>query len=421
MSDRGASSLSRVWVVAQKELLDFVRDWRTLVALILIPLLLFPLIFIALPLFLMDEASELDQFHLTVEVQMGDGDIFPNELATAFAEVNLNWTIAEVPAGLANLSDGGGDLDRLRAATRDDSMHAILRLQSKQSNASEGWDFAVLYDSTQELSYEARNRMLTEINKWEDDIIDATLLDVGLTHEEALDPVHWDGDASSADVSTSSEMAGFALSMFIPMIVALWTASSAIQPSVDLTAGERERGTLEALLCTPAGRVELLYGKWVAVATVAGISVLFQLAGLLFAFTFLLPPGTFGIPALSIASLAAFLLSVILFAVFVVAIELALAVRAHSVKEAGTVLAPVLMLFIGPALFAQFVNLEGIEWWWFVAPVFNVCIAMRESLQDINDPVHILLWLSSSLLYAVVAVTWAARQFRREDLVESIS
>ena len=73
------------------------------------------------------------------------------------------------------------------------------------------------------------------------------------------------------------------------------------------------------------------------------------------------------------------------------------------------------------AMFAQFVNLEGIEWWWFVAPVFNVCLAMREALLDITDLTHVALWLGSSLFYAIIAVTWAAKQFQREDLVESIS
>ena len=105
----------------------------------------------------------------------------------------------------------------------------------------------------------------------------------------------------------------------------------------------------------------------------------------------------------------------------VVAIELALAVRARSVKEAGTTLAPLLMAFIAPALFAQFVNLEGIELWWFAAPVFNVCLAMREALLGINDPVHIAIWASTSVMYAVLAVSWASKQFNREDLVESIN
>lgn len=411
------NQLSRVWTVASKELLDFIRDWRTLVALVLIPLLIFPLFFIALPIFLQGEMSELDYYSLNLEVQIADGDELPEQLIQPFIDNNLNYTIENLDSGLANLSVSGVDANRLR----DGTPHVILRLQQTETNSSESWNYAILYDATSELSSEGNSRMRDIIFDWEQEIIGLTLAEVNLTKQEALDPIHWDGDFSNANVATSAQSAGFALSMFIPMIVAIWTATSAIQPSIDLTAGERERGTMEALLCTPANRVELLYGKWVAVGVVAGTSVLFQLAGLLFAVAFLIPSDIFGVPTLSIWSIASLLLSVLLFAVFVVAVELALAVRAHSVKEAGTVLGPIVIAFIVPAMFAQFVNLEGIEWWWFVAPIFNVCLAMREALLDITDLSHIALWLGSSLFYAFVAVTWAARQFQREDLVESIS
>jgi sodium transport system permease protein len=79
------------------------------------------------------------------------------------------------------------------------------------------------------------------------------------------------------------------------------------------------------------------------------------------------------------------------------------------------------ILFIGPALFAQFVNMENIEAWWFIAPIFNICLGMRASLLGDVSIIHAILWMSSSLLYALVATGWASKQFNREDLVESIS
>ncbi|HJL60111.1 MAG TPA: ABC transporter permease subunit, partial [Candidatus Thalassarchaeaceae archaeon] len=382
-------SLSRIWSVASKELLDIVRDWRTLVALVLVPLLIFPLFFIALPLFLQGEMAELDQYELSLEVQLSDGDPLPNSLIQPFDDFNLNYSTSILDEGLSNLSVNGDDGLKIR----NGQPQVILRLRETQTNSSESWDYAILYDATSELSSEGYYRVRSVIQIWESEIINQTLSNSNLSRSEALDPIHWDGDVDDANVATSGQSAGLALSMFIPMIVAIWTASSAIQPSVDLTAGERERGTLESLLCTPAKRVELLYGKWVAVGVVAATSVLFQMVGLLFAVAFLMPSDTFGIPSLSVWSVVSLLLSVLLFAIFVVAIELALAVRAHSVKEAGTVLGPFVIAFIIPAMFAQFVNLEGIEWWWFVAPIFNVCLAMREALLDITDLTHIVLWL----------------------------
>ena len=177
---------------------------------------------------------------------------------------------------------------------------------------------------------------------------------------------------------------------------------------------------MEALLCTPTARSDLLFGKWLAVATVACVSVLGQMAGLLFAVNFL-TGGGLEAPSISTGGVLLLLLSVILFAIFVVAIELAVAVRAHSVREAGSILGPMVLIFIGPTLFAQFVNLQGIELWWFVLPIFNITLAMREALMGIYDPMHIFMWVTTSLAYAIGAILWASKQFHREDLVESLS
>ena len=407
--------LSRIIIVAKKELVDFIRDWRTVLAMILVPLFIFPAIFIALPLFLQGEAAELSSYELTVEVQ---GDL-PDGLNLHFDERNLIIIQSDLMVN-GTLSHPGTDGERLNSENNGETIHAILRLRQIDSNASQSWNYAILSDSTDELSLEAKTRTLDAVLTWESDVINATLAENNLTRDEVFDPIHWDGDQDAADVASGGDLAAMGLAMFIPLVVAMWTTTAAIQPSIDLTAGERERGTMEALLCTPTARADLLFGKWLAVATVACVSVLGQMAGLLFAVNFL-TGGGLATPSISTTGVLLLLLSVILFAVFVVAIELAVAVRAHSVREAGSILGPMVLIFIGPTLFAQFVNLQGIEAWWFVLPVFNITLAMREALMGIYDPVHIILWLSTSMFYAIAAIWWASKQFNREDLVESLS
>ena len=414
MSDT-RKQLSRIIIVAKKELIDFVRDWRTVLAMILVPLLIFPAIFIALPLFLQGEAAELSSYELTLEVQ---GEL-PEDLTSHLDGRNLIIIQTELMVD-GTLSEPGVDADRLNSDDSGEVIHAILRLREIDSNASQSWNYAILSDSTDELSLEAMTRTLDAVLTWESDVINATLAQNNLTRDEAFDPIHWDGNQDAADVASGGDLAAMGLAMFIPLVVAMWTATAAIQPSIDLTAGERERGTMEALLCTPAARSDLLFGKWLAVATVASVSVLGQMVGLLFAINFL-TGGGLEAPSISTTGVLLLLLSVILFAIFVVAIELAVAVRAHSVREAGSILGPMVLIFIGPTLFAQFVNLQGIESWWFILPVFNITLAMREALMGIYDPVHIFLWVSTSLAYAIGAILWASKQFNREDLVESLS
>lgn len=395
--------------IAKKEIIEFVRDWRTLIALIVIPLLIFPALFIALPLLLESEAAELDELELDVIWQ---GDI-NDDLEMAFNESGLNLTFEEIPSGLNNLSETGDEDERLRTAGVD----AIFRLAQ---NGTE-WRFSILYLSTSEASNEARNRMLLDISAWESDVVNGTLVEAGLDPETTLDPVTWDGDIASADAATKGEQAGLVLSMFIPMVIAIWTASSAIQPSIDMTAGERERGTLEALLCLPCSRMQLLAGKWLAVATITSAGVAMQIGGLLFAISFLASSSIIGMPTISLTSILLLLSAVVIFAIMVVAFELALAMKAHSVKEAGSLLGPAILFIIFPALFTQVINLDGIESWWFAIPLVNILLALRELLLDRIIVEHIVVWLLSSIFYAGLAAWFAARQFKREDLVASIS
>ena len=201
----------------------------------------------------------------------------------------------------------------------------------------------------------------------------------------------------------------------------MWVVTSAIQPSIDMTAGERERGSLEALLCAPARRWELLAGKWAAVSAIVLIGVLLQLGGLMFALTFLAGPSLLSTPDVGALALVLLTVAVFAFSVMVVASELALAIRSKSVKEAGALLAPASLAVIVPAVLVQVINLDGVEAFWFAVPVVNVLLAMRELLLNQVDPLHTLIWLSTTATYTALALWYAQRQFNREDLVLSPS
>lgn len=406
---RMSNSWRFITTIAKKEIIEFVRDWRTLLALVVIPLLIFPALFIALPILLESEAAELDSLELNIIWQ---GDV-NDELQLAFNNSSLMISFENLPTEIDNLSDIGPDQDRLRSQ----EYNAVFRLVESDS----GWNFSVLYLSTSEASNEARIRILNSINQWESDVVNGTLVEAGLDPETTLDPVTWDGDYGEADAATIGEQAGLALSMFIPMVIAIWTASSAIQPSIDMTAGERERGTLEALLCLPCTRMQLLAGKWLAVASITSVGVALQIGGLLFAISYLASASIIGIPSLSGTSILLLLGAVVIFAIMVVAFELALAMKAHSVKEAGSLLGPAILFIIFPALFTQVINLDGIESWWFAVPLVNILLAMRELLLDRVILEHVFVWMMSSIFYAGLAAWFAARQFKREDLVASIS
>ena len=404
-----SKSTQRIKTIAKKEVVEFVRDWRTIVAIIIIPILMFPVLFIVFPVLLESEAAELDNKIVDIEIQSNQYPTFLIEsLNKSYTKLSyVNATFNE------SLSLPLNDLDRVRNMEID----AILRLNF----TNDIWYYSVIHLSTSESSNEAKNRIISSLITFENNITELRISEGGLEVDSTLDPLRWDGDTSKADVATEGEQAGLILSLFIPLVLAIWTFSSAIQPSIDMTAGERERGTLEALLGLPCTRNELLLGKWLGVATITGVGVLLQIVGLLFAIGYLASSDFIGIPALSFGAIILIIISIMLFAVMVVALELALAMRSHSVKEAGSILGPAIILIIFPALFTQVINLDGIESFWFGIPVINILLALRELLLDRVIIEHVVIWFASSVLYASLAAYYAAKQFKREDIVTTLS
>ena len=404
-----SKSTQRIKTIAKKEVVEFVRDWRTIVAIIIIPILMFPVLFIVFPVLLESEAAELDNKVVNIEIQSNH---YPMYLIESFNESYTKLTYVNATFN-DSLSLPLSDLDRVRNMEID----AILRL----NYTDDIWYYSVIHLSTSESSTEAKNRIISSLMTFENNITELRISEGGLEVDSTLDPLRWDGDMSKADVATEGEQAGLILSLFIPLVLAIWTFSSAIQPSIDMTAGERERGTLEALLGLPCTRNELLLGKWLGVATITGVGVLLQIVGLLFAIGYLASSDFIGIPALSIGAIILIIISIMLFAVMVVALELALAMRSHSVKEAGSILGPAIILIIFPALFTQVINLDGIESFWFGIPVINILLALRELLLDRVIIEHVVIWFASSVLYASLAAYYAAKQFKREDIVTTLS
>ena len=403
------SSRKRIVIVAKKEIIEFIRDWRTIVALVLIPLLLFPLLFIAFPIVMQNEAAEMDEKIVDVLVQSDD---IETHLVDEIENQSARIFIEPMPLNLSTLSDSGNNTEQLRDLQYD----AILRIELRNDT----WYYAILHLSTSEQSIEARGRVLEVLVQWEEDLTSQRIESAGLDVESTLNPLQWDGPILSADVATKGEQAGMLLSLFIPFVLAIWTASAAVQPAIDMTVGERERGTLESLLSLPLSRTELLLGKWLAVVSITGVGVTLQIGGLLFGIAYL-ASDFIDVPSLSIGAVLLLALAIGFYGTMIVALYLALAMRSKSVKEAGSVLTPITLAMIMPILLTQFINLDDVEMFWFGVPFVNVLLGLRELLLNRIIVEHVVVWVLVSSLMCILTVRYAAKQFHREDIVTTKS
>jgi ABC-2 type transport system permease protein/sodium transport system permease protein len=206
-----------------------------------------------------------------------------------------------------------------------------------------------------------------------------------------------------------------ALSGILPLILILMTITGAVYPAIDLTAGERERGTMEAMIATPAPRFVLLLSKYVAVVTVA---ILTAVANLFASWLTLslggLGRALLGEKGLSISVLVQIFPLLVIFAAFFSAILLAMCSYARSFKEAQAYLIPVMLVSLAPGLL---VLMPGIEFTTLlgIVPLVNILLLSRDIMTGSPAVLPAFAAVFSTLLYAVAALVVAARLFGGES------
>jgi ABC-2 type transport system permease protein/sodium transport system permease protein len=219
----------------------------------------------------------------------------------------------------------------------------------------------------------------------------------------------------SFEVTTSEigeRPSGNVLASIIPLVLVLMTITGAVYPAIDLTAGERERGTMEALMASPVPRWWLLLAKYIAVVCVALLTAIANL-GAMFATLSLtgLTEMLAGEGAdLGVKEMGLIFLLLVLFSAFFAAVLLSLTSFARSFKEAQAYLIPVMLLSLAPAMLSLMPGI-GLNGPLAVAPLLNIVLLAREILADNVHPLGATLAVASTILYATAALAVAAKLF----------
>jgi sodium transport system permease protein len=209
--------------------------------------------------------------------------------------------------------------------------------------------------------------------------------------------------------------------------VVLLCFSGALHVAVDVTAGEKERGTMETLLSCPLAREDLVLGKFLLVLTGALSSLVFSLVSmgtsLLFATRLIRgaaaagggaaagaplsvdPYGVLGVVLLVIPTAALF--SAALFAV---------SLFARTTREAQSYAVPLVFLVLGPAMAGLLPGVELGPRLAFV-PIVNLSLVCKEMLSGVWSWGYIALVFCSTVAYAAAALAFAVSLFKREDVM----
>jgi sodium transport system permease protein len=228
-------------------------------------------------------------------------------------------------------------------------------------------------------------------------------------------------EVKQVNVAPPEKVGGNLLGGIIPYFIIFLCLLGAMYPALDLSAGEKERGTMETLLCCPAARTDIVLGKFLMVLTGSLFAVgssLASLAATLLVAAASLKSGGVGEGMLSIDPLGILgvLALIIPVAVLFSAGLFAIALFAKSLKEAQSYVTPMTFLVIVPVAIGV---LPGIELNFRLAlvPILNISLACREMLSGVWHWGYIGVIFGSTALYAAVALAVCVKMFRSEGVI----
>ncbi len=426
------STLGRLLRLTRKELRETLRDRRTVITLVLMPLLVYPLLSISFnkslllssgrvtkPVFSIgfESQEDLDVLDSLLteggrlldarkgesedegqhrQVQVG-GRAVPMEVPSDEAPVELRWF------GDKALENHVANLD----------VHVAVRIVYDDAGGRRQRRFSPIRC---ELIYRESSPTSTRVMRFIAErlqVVNQVSLQKRLLRMRA--PAGVPAQVSFKSISSGSG-APFSLATLVPLVLILMTITGSVYPAIDLTAGERERGTLETLIAAPLSRLSLLVAKYAAVLIVAVLTAMVNLVAMTVTLltsslgTQLFPGGLSPVLMVEIFAL------MILFAAFFSAIVLAVTSVARSFKEAQAYLIPLMLLAISPGLLSLMPGLQ-LEGPLAIAPLVNIVLLSRDILEGTVQPPMALVAIFSTIVYAAAAIAIASRVFGNDALL----
>ena len=406
----------RWWRMTQKELREILRDRRTIITLIGMPLLIYPLLGVTFQKLLITQATNKAKTEYRVcfkdyATSTTFQQLFAHGEEILRRHADPNGNSRQEPKGTpddpvwvfvnANDKNSTVDVEKLVADRTADVGVSIHR-----ENDDSSYDVELTYRSSSSYSLDARRNIEDHLRAVSD-----TMVSHALRQHDSSWKLPIIVDRKSIAPSDSGSGSQFSIATLIPLILILMTVTGAVYPAIDLTAGERERGTLEALISAPVPRHELLFAKYLAVLTVAMLTAIANLTSMaITAYSNGMEQLLFGTGGISIKMLALLLGLLIVFAGFFAATILILTSFARSFKEAQAYLIPVMLISLAPGIFCL---LPGIEMtaWMSVTPLVNIVILARDVVDGRAQAIWVVLALTTTVFYSVVALAIAAKIF----------
>lgn len=433
--------------VVRKELTETLRDRRTLLMMIVLPVLLYPLLMIGFSKLQVSQREATADRTSRVAVwgvappglkeallrggkTAIDADAEPPD---AVGRGLRSGTLSRPALPAGNKTDAeAAPADRPKASNRarrapqepdtpvlaaaralvaDRRVDAVLVLWPDVGPAiaeARAGSVSIYFDSVREDSLEAERRLVARLDRYRDALVRQRERDRGLVPGFSIGL-----DVQETNVAPENRRAGQILGLFLPFLLVTMSLLGGFYPAIDLTAGEKERGTMQTLLCAPVSSLEIVTGKYLAVWVTSLIAAFANVVSLGATMMRILPGDSISMAPSTFAMAFVMLLPVTL---FITAVFLAVATFAKDFKDGQNFLTPVYMLLALPAGVTMLQGIELNAWTAFV-PIVNIALLVKALLISEASPDLVFLSLLSSSAYAALAILMAARVYAREQVL----
>jgi sodium transport system permease protein len=395
-----------MWIVYLKEIRELLRDRKTFIFTVLIPIVIMPVLIGGFAYLGQAMSNKAERAVMTYAIfGQQNAPAIGQRLADdkLFREYKLSGEDA--------IKDAIGD-DRIKFAL------VIPAGFDATVNAHQQAKVTLHFNSTQDGDI-TRKRVMAIVDAHNKSLQESALPSLGLSASQlsfALKPVLLE-ESSTAN---QRERMGSIVGRMLPYILIMVCLMAAMYPAIDLGAGEKERGTLETLLLAPIPRHELVLAKFSVLFTFGMASALFLVLsiglflhffGAQFGPVVAMIVSMIGVPALGMVALM-LIPTVAIFA----SLLLAMSIYAKSYKEASGMMQPLMIMTMLPVMLAAMPSVK-LTWLWAMVPLTNVSLAIMEIIKGTMDYRMFIVILVSTALLAGALLAWCCKFFNREEVL----
>lgn len=427
-----------IWTIFRKEITEALRDRLTLLVVLGLPILIYPLVVTVLVRIQKSQEAVEDQrvsqvavwgqpvepllefLQRTNTLKLDPGQGLPAELRRAFESGELQprqtdkAPLASDEATATESKDGSDDelLLAARKLLTDKAADAVLVLWPGTTEALDQLDrgnITVFYDEVRPASVKAWSRLREQLTQFRREL-------VGQRQEQLKLPAGFATalEIRAESVATPKKVFGNHFGRLLPLLLIMLSATGALYAAVDLTAGEKDRTTMQTLLCAPVLPLEIVAGKFLAVWSISLVSAFANIVSL--GFTFTRVAAAANLPTIPLGTLAAVLGLLSLVTCTVAAAFIGVAALARDAKDAGNFLSAALTLLIVPVAASIMPGVELNVWTAFV-PLVNIALLIKTLFLEELSLNLFFLTVVAAFAYALLALVFASRVFGKEEIL----